>query len=111
MTMTAVRLATSQIAASIASIYTAGASTRAVVKRAAFCNTTGGSITLLVHLVPPAGTVTDGNMVINDLSISAGETYVASELEGQVIAPTGAIYAEASSAGSLTAIISGVEIT
>ena len=111
MTMTAKRLATGQVTASIASIYTAGASTKAVVKRASFCNTTSGAITLLVQHVPPAGSVSDGNMLINHVSISAGETYVAGELEGQVVEATGSIQAEASSAGSITAIISGVEIT
>lgn len=111
MTMTAKRLATSQVAASIASIYTAGSTTKAVVKRASFCNTTSGAITLLLHLVPPGGSVSDGNMVINHVSISAGETYIAGEVEGQVVDSLGSIQAEASSAGSITAVISGVEIT
>jgi hypothetical protein len=111
MTMTASRLATTQVASSIASIYTAPSGTKAVIKRAIFTNTTGGSITLLVHLVPPSGSVADGNMAINDLSIAAGETYIAGELEGQVVEATGAIHAEASASGSLTAIISGVLVT
>lgn len=111
MTMTAKRLVTAQIAASIAAVYTATTGTKAVVKRAAFCNTTSGSVTLLVHLVPPSGSVADGNMVINDLSIGAGVTYLAAELEGQVVEATGSIQCEASMAGSLTAVISGVEIT
>ena len=111
MAMTARRLVTSQLAASIAAVYTAPTGTKAVIKRAAFCNTTAGAITLLVHLVPPGGTVTDGNMAINDVSIGAGETYLSAELEGQVIDAGGAIHAEASTSGSLTAIISGVEIT
>jgi hypothetical protein len=111
MTMTAKRLVTAQIAASIAAVYTATTGTKAVIKRASFCNTTGGAITLLVHLVPPGGSVGDGNMVINDVSIPAGETLLASELEGQVIEATGSIQCEASSAGSLTAVISGVEVT
>jgi predicted deacylase len=111
MTMTAKQLATSQVAASIGILYGAGTSTKAVVKRASFCNTTAGSITLLVHLVPPGASVTDGNMLINRVSIGAGETYIASELEGQVVEAAGAIHAEASVASSLTAVISGVEIT
>lgn len=111
MTMTPVRLVTAQVASSIAAIYTAPSGTKAVIKRAIFTNTTGGSVTLLVHLVPAAGSVTDGNMAINDLSISAGETYIAGELEGQVLVATASIHAEASASGSLTAIISGVEIT
>lgn len=111
MTMTAKRLCTSQVAASIASVYTAASTTKAVIKRAAFTNTTGGAITLLAHLVPPGGSVTDGNMIINDVSVSAGETYISAEMEGQVVEATGSIQCEASSAGSLTAIISGVEIT
>lgn len=111
MTMTPKRLVTAQVASSIAAIYSAPASTKAVIKRAIFTNTTGGSITLLVHLVPPSGSVADGNMAINDLSIAAGETYIAGELEGQVVEATGSIQAEASASGSLSAIISGVEIT
>lgn len=111
MTITASRLVTAQVASSIAAIYTAPAATKAVIKRAIFTNTTGGSITLLVHLLAPAGSVTDGNMAINDLTITAGDTYIAGELEGQVVEATGSIHAEASASGSLTAIISGVTIT
>lgn len=111
MTVTAKRLVTAQVAASIAAVYTATTATRAVVKRAAFCNTSGSSVTLLVHLVPPSASVADGNMIINDVSITAGETYVAAELEGQVVEATGSIQCEASMAGALTAVISGVEVT
>lgn len=111
MAMTAKNLVTAQVTASIASIYTAPAGVKGVIKRAAFCNTTSGAITLLAHLVPPSGSVTDGNMVVNHVSIGAGETYLASELEGQVVEASGSLQAEASSAGSLTAVISGVEIS
>jgi|SRR5690242_12834853 len=111
MTMTASRLVTSQVPSSIAAMYTAPSGTKAVIKRATFTNTTGGAVTLLVHLVSPGGSVADGNMAINDLSIAAGESYVAGELEGQVIEPTGSLHAEASASGSLTAIISGVQIS
>jgi hypothetical protein len=111
MTMTPKRFVTAQVAASIAAVYTTALGTRAVIKRAAFTNTTGGAITLLVHLVPPSGSVTDGNMAIKNLSIAAGDTYIAGEIEGQVIEPTGSIHAEASASGSITAIISGVEVT
>lgn len=111
MAMTPKRLVTAQIAASIAPIYTATTGVRTVVKRAAFVNTTSGAITLLLHAVPPSGSVGDGNMLLNHLSIAAGETYLSAELEGQVVEPTGSIQAEASSAGSLTAVISGVEIS
>lgn len=111
MTMTARRLVTSQVAASIATVYTAGTGTKAVIKRAAFTNTSAGAVTLLAHLVPASASVADGNMVINDVSIGAGETYLAAEIEGQVIDAGGTLDLEASTAGSLTAVISGVEIT
>jgi hypothetical protein len=111
MTLTAKRFATAQVAASIAAIYSAPVGVKAVIKRATFTNTTGGAITVLVHLVPPSGSVTDGNMILNDVSVAAGDTYIAGEMEGHVIEATGSIEAEASSSGSITAIISGVEIS
>jgi hypothetical protein len=111
MTLTVKQFTGAQLAASIAPIYTAPTGVKGVVKRAAFTNTTGGAITLLVHIVPSGGSVTDGNMLINDLSIAAGETYISAELEGQVVEAGASIEAEASSAGSLTALISGVEVT
>jgi hypothetical protein len=111
MTITAKRLATAQVGTSVAALYTAASGTRTVVKRAAFCNTSGSSVTLTVHLVPPGGSVGDSNKVVSAQSVSSGETYLAAEVESQVIEGTGSLQASASASGSISAIVSGLEIT
>lgn len=111
MAMTPRQLVTAQLATSIAPLYTAPTGQKAVVKRAILTNTTSGAATVLIHLVPNGGSVADGNMALNQLSIAGGETYIASELEGQVIEGGGTIQAQASVSGSITAILAGVEIT
>jgi hypothetical protein len=111
MTMTPRQLVTAQLATTIAAIYTAPTGTKAVTKRAILTNTTGSAATVLVHIVASGGSVTDGNMALNQVSVPAGETLIASELEGQVIEEGGSIQAQASVSGTITAIISGVEIT
>jgi hypothetical protein len=45
------------------------------------------------------------------VSVAGGETLIAAELEGMVIEAGASIHAQASVSGTITAIISGVEIT
>lgn len=111
MTMTARQFVTAQLATTIAPIYTAPTGTKAVTKRVILTNTTSGAATVLVHVVASGGSVSDGNMALNQVSIAGGETMIASELEGLVIESGASIHAQASVSGTITAIISGVEIT
>jgi hypothetical protein len=111
MAMNARQFVAAQLATTIAPIYTAPTGTKAVTKRVILTNTTGTAATVLVHVVTNGGSVADGNMALNQLSVGGGETYIASELEGLVVEAGGSIQAQASVSGTITAIISGVEIT
>lgn len=111
MAMTARQFVTAQLPTAIAPAYTAPTGVKGVIKRAIFTNTTSGAATVLVHIVPPGGSVADGNMALNQVSIAGGETLIASELEGMVLDPGATLQAQASVSGSITAIVSGVEIT
>ena len=73
-------------------------------------NTSASAATLSVNLVPPGGTLGDDNFIIDERSLSPGETYTFPELAGHIIQSSGYISTIASAAG-LTIRCSGVEIT
>ncbi len=40
------------------------------------CNYSASTVTISLHVVPSGGTVANGNIMLKDLSIVAGDTYV-----------------------------------
>lgn len=109
MTVTAKRLVNgSQLTGAAATYYTAPASTKAVVKSCAICNTTAGAIAVTVYLVPSGGTAGVTNAVISGLSVAANATYACPELVNQVIEAAGTLQALGA---NLTIVASGMELT
>lgn len=104
----AILVPTAPLAATAAAIYTSpGGGNGTVVKKSTFTNQTGGAITFNVWRVASGGTNTNDNLVISALSVAAGATYIANELNNLVLEKNDALYADASAASSINATISG----
>lgn len=111
MAITPKRLVTgSQIAASATTYYTA-TNVRARIDACSLTNTTGGAITVTMHIVASGGTADATNCVLSSYSVAAGQTYVPPGVVGQWIEEGGTLQALASSATSVTLVASGVEYT
>lgn len=74
-------------------------------------NTTGGAVTITVHLVKVGGAAGAANAVVTTQSIAAGAAYTFPEIVGHVLGPGDFISLIASAAGSLTVRASGRELT
>jgi hypothetical protein len=83
----------------------------AIIDKFTITNTTSGAVSLSVHIVPSAGSVGDGNLVMDAKFVAAGETYTCPELVGQVLASGSFISTIASAATSLTIRASGREVS
>lgn len=101
-------VAGSQIAASATTYYTA-TNVKARIDACAVTNTTGGAITVTIHLVPSGGSASASNCVCSAISVAAGATFIPSGVIGQWLESGGTLQALASSATSLTLVASGVE--
>jgi hypothetical protein len=74
--ITPTRLGQAAITGTIATLYTVPAGFRAFVKDLNICNTTGGAVTVNVHLVPNGGTAGTDNAILYGFSIAAN-THIA----------------------------------
>ncbi len=72
------------------------------------CNTTGSDLNLTLYAVPSGGSAGDGTMIVNALSIPAGDT-VSFDQEKMVLANGDSLQAVASNTG-LTATISVLSV-
>ena len=98
------------LTAAVATYLTTPANTTYRIGRAGFVNPTGGALTITVYLVPAAGAAGAGNVIINQVTVPAGATYVSPELAGLVIPAGATIQALASVTGSIVFYASGVSI-
>lgn len=98
----------STLTAAAVAYYTTPLATTAVIKSATACNTTGGAVSLTVHLVPNAGAAGVSNTVISARSLAAGASDNCAELINKVL-PAGASIQALGLA--LTLVVGGVEIT
>jgi hypothetical protein len=73
--ITPTQLGQAAITGTIATLYTVPANTRTFVKDLNICNTTGGALTVNVHIVPNGGTAGTGNAILYTYSIAANTTY------------------------------------
>ena len=73
--ITPTRLGQAAITGTIATLYTVPTGFRAFVKDLNICNTTGGAVTVNVHLVPDGGTAGTDNAILYTYSIAANTTY------------------------------------
>jgi hypothetical protein len=72
--VTPAKLAQAAITAGTTTVYTVPASTRTMLKDIDICNTTGGALTVNVHLVPSAGAAGTGNALFYGAAIAANTT-------------------------------------
>jgi len=82
-----------------------------IIDKMVATNTTAANVLLSVNLVTLAGAATDSNLVIDERAIGPGETYVCTEVAGQVLESGGFISTLAGTAAALTIRASGREIT
>jgi hypothetical protein len=106
--ITPAKLAQAAVTAGTTTIYTVPASTRTMIKEMDICNTTAGTLTLNVHLVPSGGSATTANALFYNASISANTTLQWSGV--QVLNVGDTIRVQGSGLG-LTINISGGEAT
>lgn len=112
MARTAKRLiAGSQLTTSAATYYTTPALTTTIIRKLSFTNTSGGAVTVTLHLITSGGSASDSNKIAHVKSLASGETWSCADAEGQVLEAAGFIQALASAATSITVIGSGIEIT
>lgn len=106
--ITPAKLAQAAVTAGTTTIYTVPASTRTMIKEMDICNTTAGTLTLNVHLVPSGGSPTTANALFYGASISANTTLQWSGV--QVLNVGDTIRVQGSGLG-LTINVSGGEAT
>jgi hypothetical protein len=70
-TVTALKLGQAAITTVIATLYTTPALAKTYVKQLDICNTTGGTLTVDVHLVPVSGTASTANAIYYGFSVTA----------------------------------------
>lgn len=91
--------------------YTAPSGTRTIIDKFTATNSTAGAVTLGVNIVTSGGSSGASNLIVDDKSIAAGETYTFPEVVGHVLNPGDFISTLASAATSLTIRASGREVT
>ena len=82
-----------------------------IIDKMVATNTTAANVLLSVNLVTLAGAATDSNLAIDERAIGPGETYVCTEVAGQVLESGGVISTLAGTASALNIGASGREIT
>jgi hypothetical protein len=84
---------------------------RTLITKATITNNDTVNRTVSVNVVPPAGSASNTNRIINTKTIVPGETYLCPELSGQVIESGGFLSTIASATSALSIRVSGQEIT
>lgn len=82
-----------------------------IIDKMTATNTTASNVLLSVNLVTLAGSAADSNLVIDERAVGPGETYVCTEVAGQVLESGDFISTLAGTASALTIRASGREIT
>lgn len=106
--ITPTKLGQSAITASVTTLYTVPASTRAFVKDIDIANTTAGALNVRVFLVPSAGAAATTNALFYDVAMAANSTM--QWVGVQILNAGDTIQVQASAAG-LTITSSGAEAT
>jgi hypothetical protein len=94
-----------------ATYYTVPASTRAIVKKATFCNDDAIAVTVTINLVPSGGAAAYGNCITKAKVLAAGETWSCPDVENHVMEASGFISMVASVTAKIGTRISGFEVT
>jgi hypothetical protein len=97
-----------ELTTSAATLYTAPASTTALVKQIVIANVSGLDARATLHIVPSGGSVAAENKIFGEVLIPANTTQL---IDGSMIVPTGAtIRGLANIADAINVHVSGVEI-
>lgn len=110
MTSTPTRVATGQLPAASAALYTA-TSVRAQIVAASIANPTASTRTYTIWIVPSAAAAVDANILYKALSILAGETLFLDKLIGHFLNPGDAIHGMSDAATSVTYHLSATVFT
>lgn len=102
-------VAGSALTGSLATYYTAGTATTAIIKQITLCNTDTATRTVDLHIIPNGGSAAAANQIFQDLALQAGETKMFSVSE--VLTTGYFLQASASSASVVALTVSGVEVT
>jgi hypothetical protein len=96
---------------STATILPASTSSKYYLNALNFTNSSSGTESFTVYLVPPAGTAGNGNALIKARPLMANKTDGGMELVGQVLEAGATIQAFCSASNAINVSISGWEIT
>jgi hypothetical protein len=100
-----------QLTASAATYYTTAASTKALIKKATFCNDNTISVTVTINLVPSGGTAGYANRITKAKVLTAGQTWSCPDVDNHVLEAGGFISMLASTADKVSVRVSGYEVT
>lgn len=100
-----------QLTNAVATYYSAPDNTKTILKKLTFTNSTAGSLTITVYLVPAGGTADATNILLDAFSIAAHTCYEATVAEGHVMNAEDTLQALASANTSIDIMGSGVELT
>lgn len=96
---------------SAATYYTVPDSTRAIIKKATFCNDHTSPVTITINLVPSGGAAGYANRSAKTKTLAAGETIDWWAVENHVLEAGGSISMVASVTTKIGVRISGFEVT
>ena len=90
-----------------AAVYTSSGNT--AISNTYFCNYSPSPVTINVHIVPPAGTADDTNVIYKSLIIPSGDTFVM-DREKLVFADGDMLQASCGTASAVTVTVSYVAV-
>ena len=102
--ITTSQICQSALGTSVSTLYTASSGTKSHVNSIKICNTTSGSISFYIFIVPPGGAAGTGNAIFYNAPIPANTTVLWDGV--QIIQAGGTLQAYASAAG-VTITVSG----
>lgn len=94
--------------ASPEALYTVAEGQTVMVQRVTFVNVSASSATISVWIVPSGSSADDTTLLVDAVSIPAGKSWNCQYLERHNLNASDAVYAQASSANTITAHVSGV---
>ena len=87
------------------------ADVKTIIDKFTATNTSGAPITISINLVTVGGAAGDGNLIVKDQSVTAGKTYISTELVAHTLGVGDFISTIASAATGLTIRASGRIVT
>lgn len=111
MTVNAVTLLEAKYAENSQTTQYTSSNVRTIVDKFTATNVTGSAATIVVNIVPSAGTASASNVVLQTKTLAAGECYVCPEVVGQVMNVGDFISTIAGTASAVVIRISGRQVS